>query len=178
MHDLNALASEIHAANSHWWHNPATGERLVRNEGEMFMLMISELSEAMEGARKHLMDDKLPEREMLEVELADFIIRLLDWAGAHSVLIMDRNVLPPIDSSNIGEWLFRMTKFLGLMSNVPLDNKTELGFYVCAAVRRTEMFCDEFSLDLWAALKEKMAYNATRHDHTNEARLAPGGKKW
>jgi hypothetical protein len=35
----------------------------------------------MEGARKGLMDDKLPHRPMLEVELADAVIRIFDMAG-------------------------------------------------------------------------------------------------
>lgn len=35
----------------------------------------------MEGHRKGLMDDKLPHRPMLEVELADAMIRILDLAG-------------------------------------------------------------------------------------------------
>ena len=34
----------------------------------------------MEGDRKALMDDKLPHRLMLEVELADSLIRLVDMA--------------------------------------------------------------------------------------------------
>lgn len=42
----------------------------------------SELSEAMEGHRKNLMDDKLPHRKMIEVELADALIRICDLAGA------------------------------------------------------------------------------------------------
>lgn len=42
----------------------------------------SELSEALEGMRKGLMDDHLPHRSMLEVELADTVIRIMDLAGA------------------------------------------------------------------------------------------------
>lgn len=64
-----------------WWTDLATGEPLERNVGEMLMLMVSELSEAMEGHRKNLMDDKLPHRPMVEVELADAIIRIGDFAG-------------------------------------------------------------------------------------------------
>ena len=36
----------------------------------------------MEGYRKSLMDDKLPNRPMLEVELADAVIRIFDLCGA------------------------------------------------------------------------------------------------
>ena len=45
----------------------------------------SELSEAMEGHRKGLKDDKLPHRSMLEVELADAIIRILDIAESENL---------------------------------------------------------------------------------------------
>lgn len=78
---LNMLAKEVHLANQSWWHDPATGERLERNRGEMLMLMVSELSECMEGERRNLPDDKLPHRSMAEVELADCLIRIMDYAG-------------------------------------------------------------------------------------------------
>lgn len=79
---LNALARECHAANATWWHDPRTGKRLTRNRGELLMLIVSEIAEAMEGERKDLMDDKLPHRKMAEVELADALIRIFDYAGA------------------------------------------------------------------------------------------------
>jgi NTP pyrophosphatase (non-canonical NTP hydrolase) len=47
------------------------------------MLMVSEISEAMEGERKDLQDDKLPHRKMAEVELADLFIRVFDYCGAY-----------------------------------------------------------------------------------------------
>src|SRR5262245_5049068 len=80
---LNDLARDCHEANQHWWHHPATGERLDRNKGELLMLIVSEVSEAMEVERKNLMDDHLPHRRMAEVELADVLIRLFDYAGAY-----------------------------------------------------------------------------------------------
>jgi len=45
-------------------------------------LIHSEISEAMEGHRKGLMDDKIKHRPMIEVELADAMIRICDLAGA------------------------------------------------------------------------------------------------
>lgn len=80
---INALAAEIHSGNiaAGWYSDPATGERIVRNVPEMLCLVHSEISEAMEGFRKSLPDDKLPHRKMIEVELADAIIRILDLAG-------------------------------------------------------------------------------------------------
>ncbi|MDV3537878.1 hypothetical protein CMU94_01920 [Elizabethkingia anophelis] len=52
-----------------------------REIGTMLMLIVSEISEAMEGDRKDLMDDHLPHRKMIEVELADAMIRIGDLAG-------------------------------------------------------------------------------------------------
>lgn len=78
---INHFADEVHKANAKWWIDLETGEPLNRNKGEMLMLITSELSEAMEGDRKNLMDDKLPHRKMFEVELADALIRLLDLAA-------------------------------------------------------------------------------------------------
>lgn len=45
-------------------------------------LIHSELSEALEGARKSFQDDHLPYRQSAEVELADAVIRIFDLAGA------------------------------------------------------------------------------------------------
>lgn len=70
------------ATEAGWYNNPATGEPIKRNFGEVVALMHSELSEALESDRKGLMDDKLPHRDGREVEFADCIIRILDTAAA------------------------------------------------------------------------------------------------
>jgi NTP pyrophosphatase (non-canonical NTP hydrolase) len=80
--ELNRLSDVCHTANRKWWEDINTGERIARNKGELLMLIVSEISEAMEGERKNLMDDKLPHRKMAEVELADALIRIFDYAGA------------------------------------------------------------------------------------------------
>jgi NTP pyrophosphatase (non-canonical NTP hydrolase) len=114
---LNRLARQVHESNQHWWTDLHTGEPIQRNVGELLALVHSEISEALEGHRKSLPDDKLPHRPMFEVELADAVIRILDIAGG-------------------------------------------------------------YGLDLGGAFEEKMKYNATRHDHTREGRLAANGKKY
>ena len=50
-------------------------------------LIHSEISEALEGLRKDLKDDHLPQYDMFEVELADAIFRILDLAGAFNIPI-------------------------------------------------------------------------------------------
>ncbi|HQU05415.1 MAG TPA: hypothetical protein PLT25_11960 [Acidocella sp.] len=78
---IRRATEAVHYHNQRWWHDLHTGDRLDRNVGEMLMLIVSEIAEAMEGHRKGLMDDKLPHRPMLEVELADAVLRILDLAG-------------------------------------------------------------------------------------------------
>lgn len=72
---ISEIQKQIHAQNIKigWWATP-------REDGTLLMLMVSELVEAMEGLRKGLMDDHLPHRAMAEVELADAMIRIMDFA--------------------------------------------------------------------------------------------------
>lgn len=81
--NLNELSKLCHDANIKWWQNLQTGELINRNKGELIALIHSELSEALEGERKNLMDDKLPHRKMAEVELVDALIRIFDYAGGY-----------------------------------------------------------------------------------------------
>lgn len=79
--NLNDYATICHKANVKWWINMETGEPLNRNKGELLALIHSEVSECLEGERKNLMDDKIPHRKMAEVELADILIRVFDYAA-------------------------------------------------------------------------------------------------
>lgn len=79
--DLNGYAQVVHAANKKWWLDLETQQPITRNVGELLMLCVSELAEALEGDRKGLMDDKLPHRKMFEVELADCVIRIFDMCA-------------------------------------------------------------------------------------------------
>ena len=77
------MVDECHgrSLNAGWYHDPKTGQPIDRNVGEMLALIHSEVSEALEGYRKNLRDTHLCDRPMIEVELADTIIRILDLAG-------------------------------------------------------------------------------------------------
>ena len=79
--NLNELAKAVHTANAKWWQDVNSGQPIKRNKGELLALIHSEISEALEGERKDLMDDKLPHRKMAEVELVDALIRILDYAA-------------------------------------------------------------------------------------------------
>ena len=84
---INELVNMTHDANKKWWKNPKTGENLDIDAlvPTKLMLIVSELSEAMEGHRKNIMDTHLTDRKMFEVELSDAIIRLMDLAGATGI---------------------------------------------------------------------------------------------
>lgn len=70
LRSIQAKIKEVNVACG-WYSKP-------RTFGEGIALIHSEVSEALEGGRKGINDDHLPERPMAEVELADAIIRILD----------------------------------------------------------------------------------------------------
>ena len=83
------MAAKIHEINCEngWWNDLNTGEDLhgKRNVGELLMLVVSEIAEAMEGHRKNLMDKHLPDRTQFSAELADAAIRIFDIAGSEGI---------------------------------------------------------------------------------------------
>lgn len=81
----NVLVRACHgrAWNAGWFHDLKTGKEIERNHGEMFALIHSEISEALEAHRKDSMDDKLPHRKGVPVELFDAAIRIFDMIGMY-----------------------------------------------------------------------------------------------
>jgi NTP pyrophosphatase (non-canonical NTP hydrolase) len=78
---INDLVAYFHGKSTAngWWSEADKANPLV--VAAKLMLIVSEISEAMEGDRKGLQDDKLPHRKMIEVELGDALIRICDLAG-------------------------------------------------------------------------------------------------
>lgn len=84
MEAVNLSVEILHAdsRDAGWWTNDQPSKEAVCTK---LLLIVSEITEAMEGLRKDLQDDKLPEYKMFDVELADTFIRLCDLAGKMNV---------------------------------------------------------------------------------------------
>ena len=91
--NYNSYAAHIHELNARWWQHP-DGSQKELDKGERFMLMVSELSEALEADRKELFDNKLPQYPGLWVELADTVIRVMDSGAVYG---WDMNRSPELD---------------------------------------------------------------------------------
>ena len=81
---FKAMSQYVHS----WAKSKGFWDGGARNDGEMLMLMVSELAEALEALREgNPPDDKLPDFSSFEVELADVIIRIMDLAAARDLRI-------------------------------------------------------------------------------------------
>src|SRR5687767_7254450 len=84
-HGVTSLQMLCHglALKSGWWTNVNMNDMNVF--GTKLCLVHSEVSEALEGLRKGVQDSHLPHRKAEEVELADAVIRIFDYAGARNL---------------------------------------------------------------------------------------------
>lgn len=185
--DIARLCTEVHADNvaAGWWSDLKTGERIERNVGELLMLVVTELSEAADGLAGNLMDDKLPHRQMVEVELADTAIRIFDLGGG-----LNLNIGRGFDET---DWRLRHRHFkrmgptdclLAVIGHISAameaHRKTcprEMSLALALALHGIFVLGELLELDVMGAVAEKRQYNRSRLDHSREARLADGGKK-
>lgn len=84
MHIRDLVEDSFTTATEKGWHEKS------RSVGDFFMLMVSEISEALEEFRAgHLVDEVYfgedGKPEGVPIELADLAIRLADFCGAHGI---------------------------------------------------------------------------------------------
>lgn len=176
-------AAHVHELNRIWWYDEGSEVKRDLNIHERFQLVLSEVAEAMEGFRKDLQDDHLPQYKSLHVELADGVIRILDMAGAYSWRIEYGKVdtLVRLDEPLVSARLLNLSDFAIRMAwEVKENNRPWLisnliwHFFEQSELLALATACSDF----WQVVYDKLIYNRTRADHSYAARAQPHGKKF
>lgn len=166
-----------------WWDDP--DECLYQK----LMLVVTEISEATEGARKDLMDTHLTERKMEEVEYADAMIRILDLAGKLDWEYSNDDTAHPycIPTNSIGhQQLGIAATIVTLADSLRLyqanKNRRILKLIVdgdySSVIHSIVKVASNRNCDLFGAMIDKTEYNALRADHKRENRAEANGKKF
>lgn len=188
-YDWASKAKEVFKNNEKWWRNIETGDWIERNPKTLLALMTSEISEALEGLRKDLMDDHLPNRKMAEVEIADHLIRTLDFIAGMGIDIEYINVKDTFQFEAIEEFVIGYFDDEQSAALYDLDYAMKQAFadggddghipYIWYGYLLTiGGFATKFNYDIIGAMEEKLEYNKNRQDHKVEARKLAGGKKF
>lgn len=182
------------AVRSGWWTDMVTGESTIgkRSFIEMCALIQTEITEAFDGYRGSLMDDKLPHRTMFEVELADTFIRCgdtslgcgVDLAAALAYLDTGTNGLVSWDPfsevhpCSMAGYLMTISGYVSYAVEGQRKRDTvKRDVNMAKAMYAIIVLCANNGCDLRGAVAEKLAFNASRPDHKMENRLKDGGKK-
>ena len=185
--NLNDQAQQIHAnaKAKGFWDEP-------RNTGEIFMLIVSELAEALEAHRKGKRADMVRfqaeytgandqgmiaflqrVKDSVEDEIADVVIRILDFCAVQKIdASMEQfdDLDCERDTENIGERLISITGsvYYASVSARALDlrenedDRDSLILEIHEALAKLFGFAEKEGFDLIQHIELKMQYNATR----------------
>lgn len=164
-----------------WWDNP-------RSFSVFTNLFHSEVSEGVEGLRRNLMDDKLPQYKNLHVELVDCFIRILDYLGhKHYTWPLKGTTLESVAPLMESDIHFNIAQVHYLLSQAWWYSHNTLGVQPLVPDYRTQRRLAQAALlchcivlrdggDFLEILEAKVAFNKVRKDHSREARAALHGK--
>lgn len=180
--DYNKLSEAVHdwAVRVGWWDSH-------RDPYELLQLVVTEVAEATEGARRSMMDDHLPQYPMEQVELADAIIRLVDMAGRyqweyipnkygyHRWLVRDKDATP-ISTGRMHFAIVSCVVAIGNLVEMDVDNGWSIGY--TTTINTILRVAELRGYDLTQCILDKVEYNRTREDHKRESRQGEHGKKF
>jgi len=187
MKQLNDLAKAIHqnAKDKGFWDSP-------RNTGEIFMLIISEASEALEAHRRgrrkadlkqfalphngNVTDDEWFKisfencvKDTTADEITDVVIRILDYCASQEIEIKPAllsTTLISLDSENFGANLFQICGEIQRAGEKAVKgglwNITNTATHIHSALTLIIQLCNREQIDLLKHIELKMKYNATR----------------
>ena len=197
--NARALMDLCHGAavDAGWWTDLQTGEPVRRNTGEILMLSVSEVCEAMDAWENRAMDDKLTGRRGVEVELADKLIRDFDtMAGLghrddldQALRLLERDRVPYYGGRGGPASADRFLGIIRHMSDAMESDRKKapskrypsipgLVVSVGQSIRATVQLGHLVEGNLWDAIHEKVEFNKHREDHKIENRRAAGGKAY
>ena len=159
-----------------------------KNIGELLMLIVSELGEALEAhrcgrfAEKELIDC-LPDegyrfeyafenqiKDTFEDELADVFIRLFDLCGyliesEHNIIIENCFAVAKskkIENKNVGSWMFDFITYNLKMTKFEISQDWIPAGALGETLGLLFSFCQSLNIPIEKHIKAKMAYNRTR----------------
>jgi hypothetical protein len=175
---LNNLSKEIHSRNVAvgWW---SEGECIFQK----IQLIITECAEMTEGARKNLMDDKLPHYKMEIVECADIMIRALDIGGRLELTYEPTGMVHPFIAKGHTAGMNHLgvsesiTGFAKACYSFP-DDKGKLNLLYSMMIDSILDCATAQGFNFAKAMQEKLTFNSSRPDHKLENRAKEKGKKF
>lgn len=179
MKSLNELAKAIHEnAKAKGFYD------VERNEGEIYMLIVSELGEALEAHRKGNFADLAEYNKQVSLqsekgvfqpiifqtcikdsfsdEIADTITRILDYMYYKNPKfeIKIHLDLTVEKNKNVGEFLFEV---VGNLFHAYVKASLQMQLYIlCNVLSRLFIFCENQKIDIMKHIELKMQYNSTR----------------